>query len=328
MNREVLPPLDRIPILESHNYEEADAILARLIAPFKSERLNSREHFFTRYYYAQLAQTSMVYLQWQGSQKLLRTQPPDLYILYLPLEGLIKEKIDKQEVIASSITTAHIFTPQQTLIGQTDYQGQGISVCIPRHILEKELGKLLNDAVNPLLTFSPEINLTTAFGRSLKELIIFGWQATAHNSLFLPQLEQTLITGLLIHQSHSYGLKLCNTERESGDRLVKLAKEFMLENLQEPISLGDIAAAISVSGRSLQRAFAKYEDCSPIQFLINVRLDALHQELINPNSSLSITDLMNKYQCVHWGRCSQRYRERFGELPSETWRRWRESNAL
>jgi AraC-like DNA-binding protein len=321
MNREVLPPLDRTPILESNNYEEADMMLAQLIAPFKSERLNPRERFFTRYYHAQLAQASMVYLQWQGSQKLLRTQPDDLYILYLPLEGLIQEKIDNREVIPSSVTTAHIFTPQQTLMGQIGYQGQGISVCIPRNVLEKELGNLLNHAVNPLLTFSPEIDLTTVFGRSLKELIIFSWQATAQGSLFLPQLEQNLITGLLTHQCHSYRSRLRNTDRKSGDRLVKLAKEFMLANLQQPISLGDIAAAISVSGRSLQRAFAKYEDCSPIQFLMNARLDALHQELINPNSPLSITDLMNKYQCVHWGRCSQRYRERFGALPSETYQR-------
>ena len=79
-----------------------------------------------------------------------------------------------------------------------------------------------------------------------------------------------------------------------------------------------MAAAIGVSGRSLQRSFAKYCGCSPIQFLRQARLDALHQELSEGIPLLGISDLMFKYQFSHLGRCSQSYYQRFGELPSET----------
>ncbi|MFM7576743.1 MAG: helix-turn-helix domain-containing protein, partial [Microcystaceae cyanobacterium] len=105
----------------------------------------------------------------------------------------------------------------------------------------------------------------------------------------------------------------------AGDRQVKLAQEFMLANLEKPISLGDEAAAIGVSGRSLQRAFAKYCGCSPLQFLRQARLEALREELKTAMASdLGITDAMIKYQFSNLGRCSQQYKERFGELPSET----------
>lgn len=180
------------------------------------------------------------------------------------------------------------------------------------------MAKLLNNSVNSLISFQPEVDLTTVFGNSLKELILFSWQATAQNSLFLPQLEQTLLTGLLQYHSHNYSAVLQRKEGILGDRQVYLAQEFMRANLQKPISLGDIALAIGVSGRSLQRSFAKYCGCSPIEFLRQARLDSLHQELSQGIPLLGISDLMLKYQFSHLGRCSQSYHQRFGELPSET----------
>jgi AraC-like DNA-binding protein len=260
----------------------------------------------------------MVYLQWQGAQKLTRNQPDEIYVFYLPIEGIIREKINQLEPILSSEKVAHFFTPQQNLVGEISSQGQGISVCIPRQRLQQEMAKLLNNSVNSLISFQPEVDLTTVFGNSLKELILFSWQATAQNSLFLPQLEQTLLTGLLQYHSHNYSAVLQRKEGILGDRQVYLAKEFMRANLQKPISLGDIALAIGVSGRSLQRSFAKYCGCSPIEFLRQARLDSLHQELSQGIPLLGISDLMLKYQFSHLGRCSQSYHQRFGELPSET----------
>ncbi len=309
------------PLFETSNYEEAQAILSNLIGPHQSTLLDSQKPFFCRYYHTSLHQSSLIYLQWQGKQKLTRDQPDDLYVFYLPLEGEIEERIDHLDKFYSSPKIAHLFTPQQTLIGQIDSRGQGISVCINRHILEKELSKLLNAPINRLVTFFPEVDLTQNFGHSLKELILFTWQATTSNSLFLPQLEQILLTSLLQNQHHNYTSWLNTTEGDLAARQIRLAQEFIRANLERSISLGDIASAIGVSGRSLQRAFAKYSDCSPIQFLRQVRLDALHEELKKGTPLLGITDLMIKYQFSHFGRCSQSYQQRFGELPSETVKR-------
>jgi AraC-like DNA-binding protein len=297
-------------------------MLAQLIGPCKSEFLEPNSPFLTRYYHANFHQSAMVYLQWQGAQKLTRFQPDDLYVFYLPLEGIIQERINQSEPIFSSITTAHLFSPQQDLTGQISSRGQGISICISHQRLYQEFANLSGKSINSLITFQPEVDLTTAFGHSLKELILFAWQATAQNSLFLPQLEQTLLTGLLQYHSHNYSAFLQKNEGMVSDRQVILAKEFMVANLQKPISLGDIASAIGVSGRSLQRSFAKHCDCSPLQFLKQARLDALHQELSQGMPLLGITDLMIKYQFGHLGRCSHSYQKRFGELPSTTVRRF------
>jgi hypothetical protein len=177
MNPKLLFPLDRTPLLESDNYEEAEVMLTQLIGPCKSKFLEPNSPFLTRYYHANFHQSAMVYLQWQGAQKLIRFQPDNLYVFYLPLEGIIQERINQSEPIFSSIKTAHLFSPQQDLTGQISSRGQGISVCIPYQKLHQELINLSGKSIHSFITFQPEVDLTTALGHSLKELILFAWQS-------------------------------------------------------------------------------------------------------------------------------------------------------
>lgn len=321
MNIRQFPSVGNKPIWESTNYDETCAVLSKLIGPHNSNLIGEQKNFFTRFYHAELDQSSIVYIQWCGEQILTRTQPDNLYVLYVPLEGLIQEKINSCLPIYSSPEKAHIFTPQQDLVGDIGPKGQGISVCIPHHLIQDELTKLLNNNPHDFVDFAPELDLTTFFGQSLKQLVLFAWQETQSRSLFLPQLEQTLLTGLLQYQSHNYSAALQFMGASLSQQQVCLAKEFIEANLENPISLGDISEAVGVSARSLQRAFTRHCDCSPMQFLTQLRLDAIHRELKQGKQSGNITNLMLKYQFNHLGRCSQNYQKRFGELPSETVRR-------
>ncbi|MGL6284312.1 MAG: AraC family transcriptional regulator [Microcoleaceae cyanobacterium] len=321
MNIHQFPSVGNTPILESTNYDETSTILTKLIGPHKSQLTGPHTNFFTRFYHAELYQSSMLYIQWCGGEILTRTQPDNLYILYIPLEGLIQEKINSCLPIYSSSEKAHIFTPEQDLVGTLSTRGQGISVCMPHHLVQGELTKLLNNNPHDFVDFDPELDLTTFFGQSLKQIVLFAWQETQNRSLFLPQLEQTLLTGLLQYQSHNYSAALQFVGASLSQQQVCLAKEFIEANLENPISLGDISEAVGVSARSLQRAFTRHCDCSPMQFLTQLRLDAIHRELKQGKKLGNITNLMLKYQFNHLGRCSQSYQKRFGELPSQTVRR-------
>lgn len=305
-------------VFETNNYEEAKEFLAQTIGFHKSELIKPEKSFFSHFSHVNFYRSRILYLEWQGEQKLIRHQPENLYILYLPLRGFIEEEIDGKEYISHS-QNAHIFTPEQFLKGRLDDKGKGLSVCINKEILEEELSKLLNTSLNKNLVFFPDINLTDNFGKNLKDFILFCYQSVQNSSLFLPQLEQTLLTGILQHQNHNYKPLFLQDKGELCDRQIKLAIDFMRINLQKPISLGDISKAVGVSSRSLQRKFVKYCNCSPIQFLHQIRLDALHQDLKNGITNyFGISDLMLKYQFNHFGRCSNYYKKRFGELPSDT----------
>lgn len=286
-------------VFETNNYEEAKEFLAQTIGFYKSELIKPENPFFSYFSHVNFYRSRMIYIEWKGEQKLIRNQPENLYILYLPLSGFIEEEIDGKEYVSAS-QNAHIFTPEQFLKGRLDAKGKGISICISKDILEEELSKLLNTSLDKKLVFFPNINLSNNYGKSLKDLILFCYQSAHNSSLFLPQLEQTLLTGILQYQNHNYRPLLLQDKGELCDRQIKLAIDFMRINLQKPISLGDISKAVGVSSRSLQRKFFKYYDYSPIQFLHQIRLDALHQDLKNGITNyFGITDLMLKYQFNH-----------------------------
>ncbi|MFN5513636.1 MAG: helix-turn-helix domain-containing protein [Cyanobacteriota bacterium] len=313
-----LPALERAPLLETHCYEEARTLLTRLIGSHQGELLDSSDSFFCRYYHAPLSHSSLVYLQWQGRERLNRTQPEDLYVLYLPLEGNISEAINGQDLIYSSPEVAHFFSPNQILEGHLSERGQGISFCLPSIWVKAELAKLLNYPVKKLPVFEPEIPLNSAFGQSLRQLLLFTWQATEPHSLFLPDLEQNLLTGLLQNHFHSYSSSLRSQTGAVDSCQLRLAQDFIQANLQNPISVGDIAATAGVSARSLQRVFAKALNCSPMQYLQTARLQALRADLQDKSHPGGVSDLMLKYQFNHFGRCSQLYYRQFGEYPSRT----------
>lgn len=321
MNIDQFPKVGNQPILETDNYDEAYAILNHLIGPHHSHFIEPDSNFFTRFYHAELNKARMIYFQWSGKQKLTRTQPLDLYIVYIPLEGHIQEEINLTAPIYSSVNKAHIFSPGQDLVGLLGLRGQGISICIPKSLLDSELTQLLNNHSEHSLTFLPELDLNTPFGESLKRFVLFTWQETQNRSLFLPQLEKVLLTELLTHQPHNYSSYLNSDNRLPDQQHINLARDFMQANLQNPISLGDIVQATGVSARSLQRAFARHYDCTPTQLLTELRLEAIHQDLKFGNYLGNIKDLMIKYQFSHSGRCSQLYKKRFGESPSQTRKR-------
>lgn len=309
------------PFFESQNFEESSHVLGQLIGPHKLVLLEADLRAFScRYYYSRLSQSHLVYSQWSGQQELTRTQPQDLYILYLPVAGKIEESINGGEVLASSPHCAHLFSPDQWLKGYLSSRGQGLSVCLPKSLVVAECEKLVAKPLGKKLEFSVPLNLHSVQGKSLRDLVWFLWNQGHQQSVLLPQLEGVLVSGLLENHLYSYSGDLRSSDQLMGNHQLQRAKDFILANLDNPITVGDIAQAVETSARSLQRTFARYCGCTPKQFLTNARLDALRQDLLQDVSPQTITPLMCKYQFSSWGRVSKLYRQRFGELPSQTLR--------
>jgi len=71
----------------------------------------------------------------------------------------------------------------------------------------------------------------------------------------------------------------------------------------------------------VQRCFKRRFGLSVTSYLKAVRLDAAHHDLIATRpSGNSVTTIALRNGCSHLGRFSSEYRERFGQLPSETLR--------
>jgi transcriptional regulator GlxA family with amidase domain len=101
---------------------------------------------------------------------------------------------------------------------------------------------------------------------------------------------------------------------------VKKAIDFMMANLSKPITLVEVAVACGVSSRTLQHGFRQFKMTTPMSYLQDLRLNALREELTQARPGQSIADIAFKWGFTHMGRLAMEYRNRFGELPSQTLR--------
>ena len=107
--------------------------------------------------------------------------------------------------------------------------------------------------------------------------------------------------------------------------LSKRAQEHMRENFARPLSVYEIAAEIDVSMRTLQLAFKISHGRPPRQILNDIRMEEMRKMLLNPGDRTSVTSAALDAGLVHLGRSSKRYFDRYGEFPSDTLRRARET---
>jgi len=84
-----------------------------------------------------------------------------------------------------------------------------------------------------------------------------------------------------------------------------------------------IAIALGVSTRTLQSHCHKTFSISPKQFLLACRLHQARTSLMQPSEMTSVTGVATNHGFDQLGRFSGKYRDFFGETPSETLRRAR-----
>ena len=99
-------------------------------------------------------------------------------------------------------------------------------------------------------------------------------------------------------------------------RLDKL-DAYMRSRLCAPLALDDLARAAGVSVRGLNMLCQRHHGESPMTLLRNMRLDAVRSRL-RERPGHCVTDAALEFGFGHLGRFSCYYRERFGELPSQT----------
>lgn len=100
--------------------------------------------------------------------------------------------------------------------------------------------------------------------------------------------------------------------------VLDLVCEYIRENLIRPISLTDLQRISGLSVRSLQYAFAKKYDCSPMEWVREQRLYIAHEQLKNATEATTVSQVSAGLGYFNFGNFARLYKQKFGELPSET----------
>lgn len=126
---------------------------------------------------------------------------------------------------------------------------------------------------------------------------------------FVTQLALT-VANRPVHQDCS-----SNARRQ---RALRLAIDRMEASPDEPFSILEMCADLSIASRTLQRAFREEFGIGPKAYFNRLRLARVRSELIGGDLSDKIIDAANAYGFWHMGQFAKDYQAMYGELPSET----------
>ncbi|TAM06207.1 MAG: AraC family transcriptional regulator, partial [Pusillimonas sp.] len=176
------------------------------------------------------------------------------------------------------------------------------------------------------LEFELGMDLRHGNGLAWRNLVLFlaNSQFTknaAQHALLAAQVEQLLVSSLLLGQPHNYRDALLHTARTPAPRHVKQAQAYIAEHCAEPIGVHDIARHAAISARSLYSGFQQYCGTTPMAYLRLVRLQRVRQDLLQAQSSgtqTSVTQVALAWGFSHLGHFTAAYRRQFKELPSQT----------
>ena len=103
-------------------------------------------------------------------------------------------------------------------------------------------------------------------------------------------------------------------------RIVKRVLDAMHGDPSRPWTAGDMAEVAGVSIRRLQEGFRDYVGASPREFLTDIRLTRVREDLLRGADGSTVTDVAMRWGFTHTGRFAAAYRHKYGQSPSETLR--------
>ncbi|WP_328916655.1 MULTISPECIES: AraC family transcriptional regulator [unclassified Streptomyces] len=199
---------------------------------------------------------------------------------------------------------------------------------IPRADLEGHLAALTRSQVTGPIDFDLVVDLDSRAGKGLLRCIEFvrtEWDEDgilARNGDSRRQLESMLLTNLLVASTGPHQALLQQPEETPRSSTLKSALDYIHDHAGDLPTPTDVAEATGVGVRTLQLHFLNSLGCTPSQYLRDIRLRRVRDELLYPRSGgTTVTDIASAYGFYHLGRFSSLYRSVYAESPSETLRR-------
>ncbi|MFM9848949.1 MAG: helix-turn-helix transcriptional regulator [Hyphomicrobiaceae bacterium] len=114
---------------------------------------------------------------------------------------------------------------------------------------------------------------------------------------------------------------LSSRQADPGKSVARQAREYIEAQASEPIRFTELARSLGVSLRALQIGFRRQFGCSPREFLMTCRLQMARERLLSADGQTRVSTVAYDCGFSDLAVFSQKYREAYGELPSETVRR-------
>jgi AraC-like DNA-binding protein len=130
-------------------------------------------------------------------------------------------------------------------------------------------------------------------------------------------LEEMICHELLRQWAAGVGHDLATGARQAAPHYVRAAERVLADRAREAPTISDVASNLGISVRSLSEGFRRFRGTTPRQFLKERRLEGLRRELLATEGK-TVAQIAADWGYMNFGVLAASYRNRFGELPSQT----------
>lgn len=208
-----------------------------------------------------------------------------------------------------------------------DHDYRHLTVRIPMDrintVLRQELGRS-DLSFEPVMQSTRVDGAAAAFGhlvRTICDDLDAGVTAYRHERA-AEVVEDTLTRLLLASVPHRHAQDYNAPRTSPAPYYIRRIEKYLREvaSIDEPITLDTLVDVSGVKARTLHASFRRFRSVTPMTYVKNYRLDTAHQRLREAagKGAGSVTEIAMMCGFNHLSKFAHDYRERFGQLPSDT----------
>lgn len=306
--------------LSTRDLDEAREYVGRMWERHQSELRRGRSYRL-RWYQAELVHSRLSFIRSPSAITVACSPLSDVYRATLHLSGALKHRINSQP--ATSMPACGVLhCPGDELVIETE-PFETLLLTMDGAFVEAALASD-EDGRRTQQPMSREFSLTTPSGAALKAMCVWLGRELDRNAANLPfpamtmfSVEDTLRTLLVDCLAEQRPSVPARTDDMTEARLRRI-EDWIDAHYDEPIGVTDMARAGGIGIRSVQLAFQRLRGCSPREAVLRRRLQQARQRLSSGDPSLTVTQVATDCGFYNFGRFAVRYRQMFGEPPSQT----------
>lgn len=315
------------PMFESDDVEQSRAHMAERLSPHALEHRGDERAPVFRHRHARcgtLTLHELSYSMYGGEARIHVPELPGMYLFELNLFGRAELSSDGE---TRSFGAGHLYVCNsgEPHIKRWCSDGRQLFVKIRQLSVEEALAEMIRRPVAEPISFDPQPRRIDTWTASLANVTKLIYNDLDQGSCALvgrhaARSAERLMIQLLLETVPSNYSHLIRAPEAPKPAYVKRAVEYIHAEAGSTVALDDIVAVAGVSVRSLYEGFRRHCGQSPMAYLRAVRLDRAHAELRRgaAEDGVSVTDVALSCGFNHLSKFAKAYRERFGELPSET----------
>ncbi|OTG85326.1 AraC family transcriptional regulator [Acinetobacter sp. ANC 4558] len=311
--------MDEFLLFNSDDYQTIKDQISHYLCPhqFDVDRLttlNTRLNGFS------FGNSALYDLKYNAPVAITIDEASQNYLFRITLEGECEVDNAHNQVLQSVgiMTVTHPNSKNRIV---TNQRCRNIILKLTQQDVETQLFKMLGYTCTHPVIFNSGLSCTSEGLNSIIETLNYLCHAyyNIQNWSFISgSFTQYLIELILLKVPNNYSQKLNEQRQLVLPNYMKKAQQYIQNHIQDNIVLADLSVFCGVSSRTIQKGFNQYFQQTPIEYIRDLRVERIHQDLLKSHGNETVTDILLQYGIQSFGHFSNVYKKRYGCLPSQT----------